>query len=84
MATTLKGYWPKKLSFTESCSLVMMTLLPLRGASPGRIPELGYYWEAMESLVILTITSDRTFPKVVKVRPSKYPKRGKNASQLSN
>jgi putative transposase len=74
MAGSLKGYWPNQLSFSESCGMVMT----LQGASPGRIPELVRDLESMAQLVKLPIRRERSFPRVVKERPRKYPRPQKN------
>lgn len=74
MAKSLKGYWPNQLSFSDSCSLVMRTLMTLQGASPGGIPELLHNLEAIGQLVKLPLSRERAFPRVVKERPRKYPK----------
>ena len=84
MAGHLKGYWPNQLSFSESCSLVMRMLMTLQGASPGRIPELMRGLESMGQMVKLPGRRERSFPRVVKERPWKYPKADKKASQLLN
>ena len=74
MAGALKGYWPNQLSFSESCGLVMRMLMTLKGASPGRIPELMGDLESLRKMVKLPIRRERAFPRVVKERPWKYPK----------
>ncbi len=84
MAGALKGYWPNQLSFSESCGLVMRMLMTLKGASPGRLPELMGDLESLGKMVKLPIRRERAFPRVVKERPWKYPKADKKASQLLN
>jgi len=74
MDGSLKGYWPNQPSFSESCGMVMT----LQGASPGRIPELVRDLESMAQLVKLPIRRERSFPRVVKERPRKYPRPQKN------
>ncbi|EBZ2913283.1 IS4 family transposase, partial [Salmonella enterica subsp. enterica serovar Mesbit] len=56
----------------------------LQGASPGRIPELMRGLESMGQMVKLPGRRERSFPRVVKERPWKYPKADKKASQLLN
>jgi putative transposase len=82
MASTLKGYWPNQLSFSESAAWVMKLLWTLEGALPGRIPELVKNVGAMAQIVKLPGRRERSFPRVVKERPWKYPTaKRKNASQ---
>ncbi|MXP55482.1 IS4 family transposase, partial [Pantoea sp. Seng] len=82
MASTLKGYWPNQLSFRESTAWVMKLLWTLEGASPGRIPELVKDVSSIAEMVRLPGRRERSFPRVVKERPYKYPTaRRKNASQ---
>lgn len=82
MASTLKGYWSNQLSFSESAAWVMKLLWTLEGASPGRIPELVKNVDAIAQMVKLPSRRERSFPRVVKERPWKYPTaKKKNASQ---
>jgi putative transposase len=82
MASTLKGYWPNQLSFSESAAWVMKLLWTLEGASPGRIPELVKNVDAIAQIVKLPGRRERSFPRVVKERPWKYPTaKRRNASQ---
>ena len=83
MAGHLKGYWPNQLSFSESCSLVMRMLMTLQGASPGRIPELMRGLESMGQMVKLPGRRERSFPRVVKERPWKYPKADKKSQSVA-
>ncbi|HFQ8228393.1 TPA: IS4 family transposase, partial [Citrobacter freundii] len=83
MAGPLKGYWPNQLSFSESCSLVMRMLMTLQGASPGRIPELMRGLESMGQMVKLPGRRERSFPRVVKERPWKYPKADKKSQSVA-
>jgi putative transposase len=82
MASTLKGYWPNQLSFSESAAWVIKLLWTLEGASPGRIPELVKNVDAIAQIVKLPGRRERSFPRVVKEKPWKYPTaKRKNASQ---
>lgn len=83
MAGSLKGYWPNELSFSESCGLVMRMLMTLQGASPGRIPELMRDLASMAQMVKLPARRERAFPRVVKERPYKYRKAGKNSQSVA-
>lgn len=83
MAGHLKGYWPNQLNFSESCSLVMRMLMTLQGASPGRIPELMRGLESMGQMVKLPGRRERSFPRVVKERPWKYPKADKKSQSVA-
>ena len=83
MAGHLKGYWPNQLSFSESCSLVMRMLMTLQGASPGRSPELMRGLESMGQMVKLPGRRERSFPRVVKERPWKYPKADKKSQSVA-
>lgn len=68
----LKGYWPNRLSFSESCGMIMRIRVTLQGASPGRIPELMRDPESMGQLVKLPTRREKDFLRVMKERPQKY------------
>ncbi len=85
MASTLKGIWPNQLSFAQSTLMVTNLLGGLSYASPGRIPGLLRDLESQAKMVKLPTRRERSYPRVVKERPEKYPTaRRKNASQLLN
>lgn len=82
MASTIKGLWLNQLSFSESTAWVMKLLWTLEGASPGRIPALVNDVEMIAQMVKLPGLRERSFPRVVKEKPYKYPTiKRKNASQ---
>lgn len=82
MASTIKGLWLNQLSFSESMAWVMKLLWTLEGASPGRIPALVNDVEMIAQMVKLPGLRERSFPRVVKEKPYKYPTiKRKNASQ---
>lgn len=77
MCMTLKGdYLPYQLSFNGALAHIMRLLVGLPYSSPGAIPrQLKNFYGMTESL-ILPPRRQRSYPRAVKKRPSRYP--GKN------
>lgn len=82
MCMMLKGdYLPYQLSFNGALAHIMRLLVGLPYSSPGTLPrQLQNFYEMTESL-ILAPRRQRTFPRSVKKRPSRYPIK-RNAAHL--
>ncbi|ENN96879.1 MULTISPECIES: IS4 family transposase, partial [Pseudoalteromonas] len=83
-AATRKGIWPNQLSFSGCSSAVVAFLLTTGLASPGKLPVL--YENLINQLTyyeLPTRREDRFYPRRVKPKPSKYPTKKKNTSQLN-
>lgn len=82
MCMKLKGdYLPYQLSFNGALAHIMRLLVGLPYSSPGTLPrQLKSFYEMTESL-ILPPRRQRTFPRSVKKRPSRYPTK-RNAAHL--
>ncbi|MBS07876.1 MAG: IS4 family transposase, partial [Alteromonas sp.] len=79
-----KGIWPNQLSFSGCSSAVVAFLLTTALTSPGKLPVL--YENLINQLTyyeLPTRREDRLYPRCVKPKPSKYPAKKKNASQLN-
>ena len=76
MCRGLKGdYLPYQLSFNGALAHIMRLLVGLPYSSPGAIPrQLKNFYGMTESL-ILEPRRQRTFPRAVKKRPSRYPRK---------
>jgi IS4 transposase len=74
MCMMLKGdYLPYQLSFNGALAHIMRLLVGLPYSSPGKIPgQLKSFYGMSESL-ILAPRRQRSFPRSVKKRPSRYP-----------
>lgn len=82
MCHTLNGdYLPYQLSFNGALAHIMRLLVGLPYSSPGAIPrQLQNFYSISESL-ILEPRRERSFPRVVKKKPSRYPRKN-NAAHL--
>lgn len=82
MCMTLKGdYLPYQLSFNGALAHIMRLLVGLPYSTPGAIPrQLKNFYGMTESL-ILEPRRQRSFPRTVKKRPSRYPRKN-NAAHL--
>ncbi|HIF9139266.1 TPA: IS4 family transposase, partial [Photobacterium damselae] len=75
----LKGnYLPYQLSFNGTLAHVSALLVGLPYSSPGAIPRQLKGFHAMAESLILEGRRERSFPRAVKARPKRYPKK-KNA-----
>jgi IS4 transposase len=73
MCMNLKGdYLPNQLSFNGSLAHIMRLLVGLPYSSPGAIPRQLTSFYAMTESLILAPRRQRTFPRTVKKRPSRY------------
>ena len=83
-AAMRKNIWPNQLSFSGCSNAVVAFLLTTALTSPGKLPvlrenlinQLTYYELPLRR-------EDRCYPRCVKSKPSKYPNKKKNASQLN-
>lgn len=83
-AAKLKGIWPNQLSFSGCSSAVVAFLLTTVLTSPAKLPVL--YHNLINQLTYYELPlrrEDRRYPRCVKPKPSKYPLKKKNASQLN-
>lgn len=84
MAANAEGIWPNQLSFSSSSMAVIQYFSSISIMSPGNIP---MHWEhLMKTLTLFKLPprrEDRKYPRWVKPKPSKYPSKKKNASQLN-
>ncbi len=80
----LKGIWPSQLSFA-SCSMAVAQFFATQSlTSPGNIPR--NYEILLEQMAYFKLPDrrvDRSYPRRVKQKPSKYPSYKKNANQLN-
>lgn len=80
----LKGIWPNQLSFASCASAVTTFLLTLPLRNPGNIPK--HYDSLLTQIghfVLPIRRDDRWYPRCIKPKPSKYPTKKRNASQLN-
>ena len=76
MCMTLKGdYLPYQLSFNGALAHVMRLLVGLPYSSPGAIPRQLKNFYAVSGSLILEPRRQRSFPRVVKKKPSRYPRK---------
>lgn len=84
MAATVTGIWPNQLSFSSSSMAVIQYFSSVSIMSPGNIP---IHWQhLLDTLVLFKLPArreDRRYPRWVKPKPSKYPHKKKDASQLN-
>ena len=83
-AAKLKGIWPNQLSFSGCSSAVVAFLLTTVLTTPAKLPVL--YHNLINQLTYYELPlrrEDRRYPRCVKPKPSKYPLKKKNASQLN-
>lgn len=83
-AASRKGIWANRLSFSNSAAAILTYLARLPLISPGNLPK--HYEQLIEILGYfeLPVTrEDRHYPRAIKPKPSKYPSKKKNASQLN-
>lgn len=84
LAAKKEGLWPNQLSFSSCSMAVIQYFSSISIMSPGNIP---LHWEhLLNTLVLFKLPvrrEDRRYPRVVKPKPSKYPHKKKNASQLN-
>lgn len=85
MAYSLKGIEPNQLSFSQAAAWLIKELTILPAVSPGRVPEVINHFAIMAQAFVLPIRRERSYPRVVKIRPQKYPilKGKRDASQLN-
>lgn len=76
MCMTLKGdYLPYQLSFNGALAHIMRLLVGLPYSSPGAIPRQLKNFYAVSGSLILEPRRQRSFPRVVKKKPSRYPRK---------
>ncbi|QPB82836.1 IS4 family transposase [Pseudoalteromonas rubra] len=83
-AASRKGIWANQLSFSNCANAILSYLGRLPLASPGNIPK--HYEMLIQTLghfELPTRREDRVYPRAIKPKPSKYPARKNNASQLN-
>ena len=84
MAATVTGIWPNQLSFSSSSMAVIQYFSSVSIMSPGNIP---IHWQHLLNTLLLfklpARREDRRYPRWVKPKPSKYPHKKKDASQLN-
>lgn len=84
MAATPQGLWPNQLSFSSCSMAVIQYFSSISIMSPGNIP---MHWEhLLKTLALFRLPArreDRRYPRCIKPKPSKYPNKKKNASQLN-
>ncbi|MBD1565035.1 IS4 family transposase, partial [Vibrio sp. S12_S33] len=82
MCNTLNGdYLPYQLSFNGALAHIMRLIVGLPYASPGAIPRQLQNFYAMSGSLILEPRRESSFPRVVKKKPSRYPRKY-NAAHL--
>ncbi|WP_371185203.1 IS4 family transposase [Thalassotalea maritima] len=82
MCYSLKGdYLPYQLSFNGALAHIMRLLVGLPYSSPGAVPQHLKSFYSMAGSLILEPRRQRTFPRSVKKRPSRYPRKN-NAAHL--
>jgi len=84
MSRHCPGIYPCEMSFTACTWAILGFLNGTSLSHPGNIPR--YLVELHASAMHYVLPhrrEDRHYPRVVKPKPSKYPARNKNASQLN-
>lgn len=84
IAASAEKIWPNQLSFSSCSMAVVQYFSSISIMSPGNIP---MHWEhLLKTLVLFKLPprrEDRKYPRWIKPKPSKYPSKKKNASQLN-
>ena len=83
-ASKVDGIWPNQLSFSSCSMAVIQYFSSVSIMSPGNIPT---HWNhLLETLCLFKLPirqEDRKYSRCVKSKPSKYPHKKRNASQLN-
>lgn len=80
MCMTLKGdYLPYQLSFNGALAHIMRLLVGLPYSSPGTIPRQLKNFYGVSGSLILEPRRQRSFPRVVKKKPCRYPRKNNAA-----
>lgn len=84
LASKSQSIWPNQLSFSSCSMAVIQYFSSISIMSPGNIP---MHWEhLLKTLTLFKLPlrrEDRKYPRWIKPKPSKYPSKKKNASQLN-
>ncbi len=84
LAAKAEGIWPNQLSFSSCSMAVIQYFSSISIMSPGNIP---IHWEHLLGTLRLfklpPRREDRRYPRAIKPKPSKYPHKKRNASQLN-
>lgn len=75
MAHSLKGVMPYQLSFNRASAYIIHELTMLPFVSPGKIPKVVNSLLDMAEAFVLPERRERSYPRVVKVRPKRYAER---------
>jgi hypothetical protein len=75
MAHSLKGIMPYQLSFNRASAYIIQELTMLPFVSPGKIPKVVNSLLDMAEAFVLPERRERSYPRMVKVRPKRYPER---------
>lgn len=75
MAHSLKGVMPYQLSFNRASAYIIHELTILPFVSPGKIPKVVNSLLDMAEAFVLPERRERSYPRVVKVRPKRYAER---------
>lgn len=72
MAHSLKGVMPYQLSFNRASAYIIHALTMLPFVSPGKIPKVVNSLLDMAEAFVLPERRERSYPRMVKVRPKRY------------
>ena len=72
MAHSLKGVMPYQLSFNRASAYIIHELTMLPFVSPGKIPKVVNSLLEMAEAFVLPERRERSYPRMVKVRPKRY------------
>ncbi len=83
MAYSLKSVMPYQIGFKQASIFLLSQLQLLPAVAPGRIPEVMNYILDMAESFILPDRKERSYPRAVKKRPSRYATRPLKKRKLS-
>lgn len=75
MAHSLKDVMPYQLNFNRASAYIIQELTMLPFVSPGKIPSVLNSLLDMAEAFVLPEQRDRSYPRIVKARPKRYPEK---------
>jgi IS4 transposase len=84
MAHSLKGVMPYQLSFNRASAYIIHELTMLPFVSPGKIPKVVNSLLDMAEAFVLPERRERSYPRMVKVRPKRYAEKRSKKMPVSS
>jgi len=84
MAHSLKGVMPYQLSFNRASAYIIHELTMLPFVSPGKIPKVVNSLLEMAEAFVLPERRERSYPRMVKVRPKRYAEKRSKKMPVSS